>query len=107
LMDLDISGVRYDGIVADFEMLSPDEERFLTNCALANIPVYNAKTVYESLTGRVKIDKMSENNIGSLLPSSAYEFAKAIVDCVIVVISIPVVVPIGVLTAILIKLESP
>ena len=106
LIDLDLNGIRYDGIVADFERLSPQEERFLTRCALENIPVYNAKTVYESLTGRVKIDKMSENNIGSLLPSSAYETCKAIIDWVIVVATIPVVVPIALLTALLIRLES-
>src|SRR5699024_3974889 len=58
---LDLENVRYDGIVADFEIIRADQERFLTQCALQGIAVYNAKTVYESLTGRVRIDKMSEN----------------------------------------------
>lgn len=107
LTELDINGVRYDGVVADFEIINDDEERFLTSCALANVPVYNAKTVYESLTGRVKIDRMSENNIGSLLPSPAYEFGKIIIDYVIVITTLPFVVPLGILTAILIRLESP
>jgi len=107
LENLDLNGIRYDGIVADFEAIGPEEERFLTRCALENIPAYNAKTVYESLTGRVKIDKMSENNIGSLLPSPMYEFVKAVIDWIIVVLTLPIVLPIGVVTALAIRLESP
>lgn len=107
LKKLDLEGVRYDGIIADFQELNADQERFLTSCALANIPVYNAKTAYESLTGRVRIDRMSENNIGSLLPSTAYEAIKAMTDWVLVIASLPIVIPIGLLTALLIRLESP
>ncbi|NYT67177.1 exopolysaccharide biosynthesis polyprenyl glycosylphosphotransferase [Pusillimonas noertemannii] len=104
---LDLQGVRYDGIVADFERIDRDAERFLTTCALTNVPVYNAKSVYETLSGRVKIDKMSENNIGSLLPSTAYELTKSLIDWTIVVITLPIVLPLSVLTACLIRLESP
>ena len=107
LAELNMNGVRYDGIVADFESLGPNEERFLTNCALANVPVYNAKSVYESLTGRVKIDKMSENNIGSLLPSPDYEFIKAIIDKLIVLATSPIVLPFGLCIALLIRLDTP
>lgn len=104
---LDLEGRRYDGVVADFQVITPDQQRFLTACALDNVPVYNAKTVYESLTGRVKIDKMSENNIGSLLPSSGYETLKTLIDWGLVLISLPIVVPICLITAVLIRLESP
>lgn len=107
LTTLAMKGVRYDGIVADFETLGPEEERFLTSCALENVPVYNAKSVYESLTGRVRIDKMSENNIGSLLPSADYEFVKAIIDRLIVIATLPLVLPFGVCIAVLIKIDSP
>lgn len=107
LATLDLEGVRYDGVVADFQTITPDAERFLTACALENVPVYNAKTIYESLTGRVKIDQMSENNIGSLLPSSAYESVKTLSDWLLVLISLPFVVPIVLITAGLIRLEGP
>lgn len=107
LKELTLENTRYDGIIADFQILNADEERFLTTCALANIPVYNARTAYESLTGRVKINKMSENNIGSLLPSSAYEVVKAVVDSIIIVATLPLTVPIGITTALLIRVESP
>src|SRR5690606_23603290 len=48
----DLEGKRYDGVVADFECLEAHWERFLARCALNRIPVYNARTVYESVTGR-------------------------------------------------------
>jgi len=104
---LDLKDVRYDGVVADFQVLDAAQEQFLTVCALASVPVYNAKNVYESLAGRVKIDKMTENNIGSLLPSTAYESFKSLIDLVLVVATLPVVIPMGLLTALLIRLESP
>ncbi len=67
----DLEGKRYDAVVADFECLTPEWERFLARCALNRIAVHNARSVYESVTGRVRINRMSENDIGSLLPSQS------------------------------------
>jgi hypothetical protein len=38
--------------------------------ALQGVPVYHFKQLGESLTGRVQIEHLSENTLGSLLPSS-------------------------------------
>lgn len=105
--DFDLEGVRYDAVVADFDSLNDDIERFLTQCALNRIAVYDARNVFESFTGRVKINRMSENNIGSLLPTSTYERTKLIIDWIVVLISLPVVLPICLIVAALIKIESP
>lgn len=104
---LELGEIRYDGIVADFRVLDAEEERFLTSCALQGVPVYNAKQIYESFTGRVKIDRMSENSIGALLPSPAFERMKQVVDTVLVLLTLPLCLLIGLLTAIFIRLESP
>lgn len=104
--DHDILNTRYDAVVADFDHINDADERFLTACALDRLAVYNAKTIYESFTGRVRIHRMSENNIGSLLPSPTYERVKATMDCMIVICSLPVVLPLCALTALCIKLES-
>ena len=104
---LDLQGKRYDGVVADFSAISPDVERFLTDCALKRTAVYDAKMIYESFTGRVKINRMSENNIGSLLPSPIFERVKVVIDWLMVIGSLPVVIPVGLIAALLIKLESP
>lgn len=107
LSKLDLADVRYDGVVADFLVLNSSEQRFLAQCALNGVPVYNAKDIYESVTGRVKIDRMSENNIGALLPSRTVERVKTIFDFTVVIVTLPMVLLIGVLTAICIRLESP
>lgn len=104
---LDLEDVRYDAVVADFHALNKEDERFLTQCALKRIPVYDANLVYESLTGRVRINRMSENNLGALLPTKVYEMTKFVMDIAIVLLSLPIVLPIGLITALLIKIESP
>ncbi|MBX6962902.1 sugar transferase [Alcaligenes faecalis] len=107
LETLDLQGVRYDAVVADFNNLNKEDERFLTQCALNRIPVYDASLVYESLSGRVRINRMSENNLGALLPTKVYESTKLLMDLSIVLLSLPIVLPLGLITALLIKLESP
>lgn len=108
LSSLSVAGCRYDGIVADLENVNdPNTLRFLTQCALNHLPVYDAKQIYESLTGRVKIHHISENNIGSLLPSPSYELSKLVFDFFVLLVTSPLTVPIALITAFLIKIESP
>lgn len=98
---------RYDAIVADFATITPEWQRFLTKCALQRIPIYNANQVFESITGRVRIRNMSENNIGALLPSAFYERIKTCLDWIVIILTLPLTIPLVLLTAILVKLESP
>src|SRR5690606_12717893 len=107
LQTADLQNKRYDGVVADFECVSADWERFLARCALNKIPVYNARSVYESITGRVRINRMSENELGSLLPSPTYSAIKMLMDWSLILLSAPVVVPLFLFAAACIKLESP
>ena|SRR5690625_95087 len=107
LDSLQLGQTQYDGVVADFRAINPQEERFLTECVLQGVPVYNAKDVYESFTGRVKIDHMSENNIGALLPSRSVEFIKTVFDLSIIICSLPLTIPVCLITALLIRIESP
>ncbi|MFM5394687.1 sugar transferase [Aeromonas veronii] len=105
----DLGSVRYDAVVADLqdENLAGEWERFLARCALAHIPVYHIKQVSETLTGRVKIDHLNENQLGSLLPSPVYAFIKRCMDILAALIAIPLFFPLMLVTAIIIKLESP
>lgn len=96
-------------IVADLHSqdLNQDWQKFLAQTTLSNIPVYHIRQIEESLTGRVKITHMYENNLGSLLPSPAYMAVKQILDIVLIIISLPVTLPLMLLTALVIKIESP
>lgn len=107
LTTLSLNNVRYDGVIADFDDIDMTTQRFLAQCALERTAVYDAKDIYESLTGRVKIHRMSENNMGSLLPSPFYEFIKRSMDITLVLLVAPFALIIGMITAVLIKVESP
>lgn len=99
---------RYDGIVADLHALELDNQwiNFLAQCTLHRIPVYHIKQFQETVTGRIQIDHLSENQLGTLLPSPLYSFIKRLIDLIIVISTIPITLPIILITAIAIKIDS-
>ena len=109
LKEPELNGVRMDGIVADLHSpsLSAEWEKFLATCTLNHIPVYHIKQIQESITGRVSIDKLSENEYGSLLPPPLYMTFKRLADTAAVLMTFPITLPIMALTAIAVKLDSP
>lgn len=104
----DLEGVRYDAIVADLRSAetSGDWERFLAECILAHIPVFHAQQVVEALTGRVHIDRLSENAAGALTPSPLYAAIKRVIDTVGALVLIPLTSPIMAIAAVAIRLDS-
>jgi lipopolysaccharide/colanic/teichoic acid biosynthesis glycosyltransferase len=96
-----------DGIVADLRSDIPDAwERFLADRALAGMLVMHVKQMEESLTGRVAIDHLSENNFGSLIPGIVYAKVKRIGDIVASLLVLPFLLPPLLLLTLLIKLDS-
>ena len=95
-------------VVADLHCpdLSADWQRFLAACTLDGIPVYNIRQIEESLTGRVKIRHLYENDLGSLLPPAGYMLVKRLLDILCVLVALPFALPLMLLTAIAIRLES-
>lgn len=97
----------YDGIVADLRAdLGAAWEAFLAHCALSGIPVYHSKQVQESLTGRVAIEHLSENTLGSLNPSALYVQFKLVLDVTVAIVLLPVAAIICGAAAIFIKIDS-
>ncbi|MDO5660983.1 MAG: hypothetical protein Q4G17_08425, partial [Staphylococcus xylosus] len=82
---------RYDAIAVDLHSpeLSTEWQRFLAQCTLNGIPVYNARQLEESLIGRVKIHHLYENDLGSLLPSPVYSVIKRLLDLGLVLLVFP------------------
>lgn len=97
-----------NGIVTDLHSddLTDDWERFITDKTLKGTPVYHYRNIRESLTGRVRINHMYENDLGSLLPSPNYMFLKYFFDVLLILASLPFTLLIGFITAIAIKLED-
>ncbi|WP_339760480.1 sugar transferase [uncultured Hoeflea sp.] len=99
---------RIQGVVADLRAdLSGVWERFIADCALSGTPVYHTKQIMESLTGRVAIDHLSENTLGSLNPNQAYLTIKHALDWLAAGIVLVLLSPLFLVVAILIRLESP
>lgn len=96
------------GIVADLydKNLNHPWQYFLAQSTLSGMPVYHIRQVEEFLTGRVKIQHLYENDLGSLLPSTTYGLIKRILDIVLITLSAPLTIPIMLITALAIHLES-
>jgi len=103
-----LEGRRFDGVVADLHAkdLPSEWQSFLADCTLARIPVFHSQQIAESLTGRVKINHLSENIFGELLPSSMYSALKRLMDTILVLLAAPLWLPVMLITGIFIKLES-
>jgi lipopolysaccharide/colanic/teichoic acid biosynthesis glycosyltransferase len=104
----DPSADLYPVIVADLRADIPDEwERFLADRALNGTLVMHVKQIEESLTGRVAIEHLSENTLGSLIPGIIFAKFKRAGDIVTALVALPLFAPFLLLVALLIKLDSP
>ena len=98
----------FDAIVADLRTDMPDEwERFLADRALAGTLVMHVKQMEESLTGRVAIEHLSENNLGSLIPGIVYGRVKRGWDLALALAALPLLLPFLLLVGLVIRLDSP
>ena len=94
-------------IVADFRAdLSDEWERLLANASLSGVPVYHYKQLLESITGQVKIEHLSENSFGSLIPNQSYTPIKRLIDVVGSIIAIVLTLPVMLALMLLIWLED-
>lgn len=95
-------------VVADLRHdLTPEWERGLARSALNGSTIYNVKQVWESLTGRVRIDHLSENSFGTLKPNTLYFTCKSAADRLVGAAGLVFVAPVILIAAIVIKLSTP
>jgi lipopolysaccharide/colanic/teichoic acid biosynthesis glycosyltransferase/transcription antitermination factor NusG len=84
------------GVVADLRAdLPPAWEGLLARAALSGLPVHHWKQVAEALAGVVDIEDIAENNLGSILPLSAYLRLKRLVDLILTLLTLPVTLPLA------------
>ncbi len=99
---------KVQGVVADLRADLPDAwERFITGCVLSGTPVYHVKQMLESLTGRVEIEHLSENTLGSLNPNQVYFGIKQALDRLGALAVVVLFWPLLFVLALAIRLESP
>ncbi|MER9558731.1 sugar transferase [Mesorhizobium sp. M0323] len=96
------------GVVADLRAdLSDEWERYIADRALSGTPVYHVKQISESLTGRVEIEHLSENTLGSLNPNQAYLKIKQAIDWASALFVLVVFSPLLLFVAVAVKIDSP
>ncbi len=94
-------------IVADFRHdHDPAWDRMLAEAAVMGRTVLHSKQVLESITGRVSIEHLSENNFGSLLPNLAWRKAKRAVDLISALLLLPLLTPMFLIIGAWIRLDS-
>lgn len=100
---------RIDGaIIADLHYDHPDDwERLFAKAALRGIPVYHYRQIAETQSGQVKIDHLSENDLGSLIPNVPYMTTKRAIDIVASLALIPLLFVPFLMVALMVKLDSP
>ena len=97
-----------DAVTADFRFDHSDEwEARLADYTLSGVPVYHSKDLYESLTGRADLENLSENTFGALGPMHTLLALKQVIDRALAVPVAVILLPLFVLTALTIKLDSP
>lgn len=85
---------------------SPEWERLFAKAALRGIPVYHFRQILELETGQVRIDRLSENVLGSLIPNLPYMAAKRAFDVVATILLAPLLLIVMAGIAIVIRLDS-
>lgn len=95
-------------LVADLssDKLKPEWEKFLADCTLQGISVYNVSQMEEILSGRVKTEHLHENVLGTLKPSPVYSGLKAIFDFSFSILLIPFIILLFAIISVLIKAED-
>jgi lipopolysaccharide/colanic/teichoic acid biosynthesis glycosyltransferase len=96
------------GVVADLNANHSDAwSSRIAAFALAGTPVYHIKQAIEQLSGRVEIDHLAENTLGALNPNDLYLKTKAFLDTIVAIVLLVILSPLLLVTAILIRCDSP
>ncbi len=95
-------------IVADLHQdMSPEWERAIAHAALQGSTIYHIRHIRESMTGKVRIDHLSENSFGTLRPNEFYAFFKGMFERIASLLALVLLSPLIVLAAIAIRIDSP
>ncbi len=97
-----------DGIVMDLHRpLDAGYVKMLAECCMRQVPVYHAALVHELLTGRVSLEHLSHGLVDGYRVSDAYRVLKRGMDLSVVILSLPFTIPLSLIVALLVRMDSP
>lgn len=84
----------------------PERTRKLSQLKLTHVRLYSVERIGEMLTGRVALAHIDENFLDDYAKHYFYGYSKRLLDIVAVLCLAPVALPLSVLTALAVRLES-
>mgnify|MGYP000175333655 CR=1 FL=1 len=97
----------FSGVIIDNTADIPENwQPFIAEELAKGTPILNAISAYESITGKSPLDHYGEITYGELKPAPLYLILKRLIETTLIILSTPLTLPIVLLTAITIKLES-
>lgn len=97
-----------EAVVVDLHSDHDDRwESAIAKWVLTGIPVYDARSAREQLTGRVEIKHLYENTLGSLNPNNVLLKVKSVLDFFISISLLLMSTPFLVIVAIIVRMDSP
>jgi len=102
LTENEISGV----IFSQHEKIPNEWQQLLARAANLEIPIYDVSQVYESLNGKSPLEYLPEPTSNSLKPHWLYRSTKRILESSLIIVSSPLWLPLILIFAVAIKLES-
>ncbi len=97
----------YAGIIVDSnEQLPAEWQQFIAEQLSIDMPVIDSVSAYESITGKSPLDHYGELAGHEFLLSKTYLTTKRIIESLLIILSAPITVPLVIIVAIAVKLES-
>ncbi len=96
-----------DGVVVDMHAELPQEwVKFLADLVMRQIRIYHVASLSESIAGRVSLDHMAAIHVESLQPTPWFNPTKRAIDLIASILGGLILLPVGLIAALLIRLES-
>jgi lipopolysaccharide/colanic/teichoic acid biosynthesis glycosyltransferase len=94
-------------VLTESELTSPEWSNFLMNCAASSIAIEGQINFIERISGKVDLDHLSFHKLQQLLRKNRYLPVKRLIDLLFSACLLIFLMPIMLLIAIFIRLESP
>ncbi len=105
---IDMTVPALDGVVADLHFDHSDAwDKRITDLVLDGIPVYDVRQAIEQLTGRVEVERLSENTLGALNPNDIFLQIKAGADVVVAAVALLLLAPLMIVIGLAVRWETP
>lgn len=107
LTSTELSSIRYDAIIVDTESKIEDGWlRYVAHHSASGTTIISSKAINEAINGKVDLNMLSIHDMDSLQPSAVYAIAKRLIDIASVALLSPIVLPVSLIVATIIRFES-